>query len=62
MNCPHCAGSARFAGFVTRPPKSIYQCDGCHRFEWTDGLPWQHQSNLQPAPEQQPQAKLEPEE
>ena len=62
MNCPHCAGTMRVAGFVTQPPHSIHQCDGCNKIEWADGLPWQHQPTLQAQPDQQTEAKLEPEE
>jgi hypothetical protein len=52
------------AGFVTNPPKTIYECNACTKSEWKDGLPWQYRgtSKAEPQPQQQAQTKLEPEE
>lgn len=64
VKCPRCSGLARFAGFVSMPPQSIYQCDACDWAEWTAGLPGQLQPKpqMESQPQQQQQGKLEPDE
>ena len=64
MKCPHCGRPTKFAGFVSLPPQSIYHCVACDRSDWVAGMPGQSEPRppFEPQAQQQPQAKLEPEE